>query len=174
MAATVLLFISCAPKEQKQKGHEWAWEGSGAFDTDEGRAFYGVGTASGIKSQALLEATADNRARAEVAKIFDAYVAILSKDYMASTKAGDMSAIVEEQHVGQALRVLSMTGLNNAAIVDHWMDPDEGTLFSLCRLDLAAFKSAVDDLEELDGRFRDYIRGNAEKIHEKLEKMERK
>jgi hypothetical protein len=171
MAAALILGIGCDPKKPKQKGPEWVLKGSGAFDSDEGKVFYGVGAASGIQNRALLRATADNRARAEMAKIFETYVAVLFKYYMASTTVGDMSATSEERHLGPAIRSFSMTTLRYATIVDHWMDPNDGTLFALCKLDLAAVKGTLDDLEELDSKFRDYVRSNAEKIHQELEKI---
>jgi len=88
--------------------------GSGAFDVDKGKVFYGVGIASGIRNQALLRSTADNGARAEVAKILETYVAVLAKDYMASTTAGDMKASSEEQHVEMALKTFTKTTLHGA------------------------------------------------------------
>jgi hypothetical protein len=171
MAAGLMLFNGCASKEPKE-GPEWVWKGSGAFDDDAGKVFYGVGAASGIKNAAMLRTTADNRARAEVAKVLESYVAVLSKDYMASTTAGDMSASSEEQHVEQALRSFSKTTLHGAEVVDHWKDPEDGSLYALCKLDLLAFKGALDDFEELDEKVRDYVRSNADKMHEELKEME--
>ena len=47
-------------------------------------------------------------------------------------------------------------------------------MYSLCKLDLLAFKEALDDYKELDAKVRDYVRDNAEKMHDELEKMEDK
>lgn len=97
-------------------------KGSGAFDDAEtGKVFYGVGIASGINNKALARSAADDRARAEIAKTLEIYVAVLAKDYMASTTAGDMSVSTEEQHVEQALKTFSKTTLHGAIIVDRWM-----------------------------------------------------
>jgi hypothetical protein len=172
----ILFFVGCAGKEPAPPpaGPAWVNKGSGAFDVDKGKVFYGVGVASGIRNRSLLISTADNRARAEVAKILETYVAVLSKDYMASTTAGDMSASSEEQHVEQALKTFSKTTLHGARIIDHWKDPADGSLFALCELDLLAFKSALDDYKELDAKVRDYVRQNAEKLHQKLEEEEEK
>lgn len=163
-----------APAKKVFRGPEWVWKGSGAFDIDKGKVFYGVGMASGIKNKALLRTTADNRARAEIAKTLETYVAVLAKDYMASTTAGDMSASSEEQHVENALKTFSKTTLHGATIVDRWLDPEDGTFYSLCELDMFAFKDALDKHKELDSKVRDYVRENAEKMHGELEKMEGK
>src|SRR2546430_9087666 len=84
-------------------GPDWVNRGSGAFGVDKGKVFYGVGIASGIRNASLRRSTADDRARSEIVKTLDTYVARLSKDYQASTTAGDMSQSSEEQHVTQAL-----------------------------------------------------------------------
>jgi hypothetical protein len=171
----ILISLGCAGKEPGVRARpEWVDKGSGAFDVDKGKIFYGVGVASGIKNVALLRSTADNRARAEVAKILETYVAVLAKDYMASTTAGDMSASSEEQHVEQALKTFSKTTLHGARVIDRWRDPADGSLFSLCEMDLFAFKDALEGHKELDAKVRDYVRKNAEKLHGQLEEMEQK
>jgi len=176
MAVGILSFVGCAGPQKPAAPASPAWvnKGSGAFDVDKGKVFYGVGIASGIRNRALLRSTADNRARAEIAKILETYVAVLAKDYMASTTAGDMKASSEEQHVEQALKTFSKTTLHGARIIDHWRDPADGSLFSLCELDLFAFKNALDDYKELDAKVRDHVRQNAEKMHKQLEEMEQK
>ena len=177
LATVGLLFMtgcSSTPKGDFAQGPEWIYKGSGAFDVDKGQVFYGVGIASGISNKALLVSTADNRARAEVAKTLETYVAVLAKDYMASTTAGDFSASSEEQHVEQALKTFSKTTLHGATIVDHWQDPEDKTMYALCELDLLAFKEALDNYKELDAKVRDYVRENAEKMHGELEEMENK
>ena len=175
----ILLVAGCStsPKpsaDPASLGPAWVMKGSGAFDVEKGKVFYGVGIASGIKNKALLRQTAENRARAEIAKTMETYVATLSKDYMASTTAGDMSKSSEEQHVETALKTFSKTTLHGATIVDRWMDPSDGSLYALCELDLFSFKDALDKYNELNKQVRDYVRENAEKLHGEMEELENK
>ena len=175
----ILLVAGCAtsPKpsaDPASMGPAWVMKGGGAFDVEKGKVFYGVGIASGIKNKALLRQTADNRARAEIAKTMETYVATLAKDYMASTTAGDMSKSSEEQHVETALKTFSKTTLHGAAIVDRWMDPSDGSMYALCELDLFSFKDALDKYKELDKQVQDYVRENAEKLHGEMEELENK
>jgi len=175
----ILLVAGCAtsPKpsaDPASMGPAWVMKGGGAFDVEKGKVFYGVGIASGIKNKALLRQTADNRARAEIAKTMETYVATLAKDYMASTTAGDMSKSSEEQHVETALKTFSKTTLHGATIVDRWMDPSDGSMYSLCELDLFSFKEALDNYKELDKQVQDYVRENAEKLHGEMEDLENK
>ena len=177
MLAAVLIAVGCSSTptpsaDTAAQGPKWVMKGSGAFDVDGSKLFYGVGVASGIHNKALLRETADNRARAEIAKTMEVYVASLSKDYMASTTAGDMSKSSEEQHVENALKTFTKSTLHGATIVDRWMDPADGSMYSLCELDLVSFKEALDDYKELDAKVRDYVRENAETMHNELEEME--
>ena len=181
MSITVLGLVACGSSQptsepQNLKGidyPEWVLKGSGAFGGEAGRVFYGVGSVSGIKNHALARTTADNRARAEIAKIFEVYSASLMKDYMASTTAGDMSASSEEQHVQQAIKTFSATTLSGVQIVDHWFHPD-GTVYALAQLDLENFTNNLDKMKELNKEVRDYVRKNAEKAHMDLESEEAK
>jgi len=175
----ILLVAGCttSPKpsaDPASMGPAWVMKGSGAFDVQKGKVFYGVGSASGIKNKALLRQTSDNRARAEIAKTMETYVATLAKDYMASTTAGDMSKSSEEQHVETALKTFSKTTLHGAEIVDRWMDPSDGSMYSLCELDLYSFKDALEKNKELDKQVEDYVRENAEKLHGEMEELENK
>ena len=178
LIAGIFLTIGCASTKETPSadpaamGPQWVMKGSGACDVDGSMVFYGVGVASGIRHKALLRQTSDNRARSEIAKTLEVYVASLSKDYMASTTAGDMSESSEEQHVETALKTFTKSTLHGATIVDRWMDPSDGSMYSLCELDLISFKEALDNYKELDEKVRDYVRDNAEKMHDELEEME--
>ena len=153
---------------------DWVLKGSGAFGGEQGKVFYGVGSVTGIKNHALARTTADNRARAEIAKTFEVYSASLMKDYMASTTAGDMSASSEEQHVENVIKTFSAQTLSGVQIVDHWFHPVDGTVYALGRLDLQAFTDQLDKMNELNGKVRDYVRKNAERAFMDLEQEETK
>jgi hypothetical protein len=166
--------ITATTPIQELKAPEWVLKGSGAFGGERGKVFYGVASATGIKNYSLLRAAADNRARNDVAKIFQFYTASLMKDYMASTMAGDVKVTAEEQLVEQAIKTVTSMTLPGVEIVDHWQHPATGELYALARLDLGAFKDNFEKVKELDAKVRDYIRKNAERLHEQLEKEEKK
>lgn len=169
---SMLYSCSTAPVSETSKGGPgWVTKGSGAFDSPKGKVFFGVGSASGIHNRSLLISTADNRARAEIAKIMETYVAVLAKDYMASTSGGaDVSQSTEEQHVEQTLKSFVQITLNGSEIIDRWKDPSDDTQYSLAKLDLTTFKDTLDKAKELNSKVRDYVKANAEKAHDELEK----
>lgn len=169
-----VLLGGCGGKDVVKTGYmkgapTWVVQGSGAFDdAGTGKVFYGVGSAAGIRSHTLLRSTAENRARNELAKIFETYTSSLMKDYMASTTAGEPGVSNEEQHVEQAIKTVTSATLSGGEVVDHWVLKETGELYALVRLDLDSFKNAMDRAGELNNRARDYIRSNAERLHDEL------
>lgn len=141
---------------------EWVNKGSGAFGGDK-QLFYGVGSASGIRNHSLARSTADNRARAEISKVFETYSASLMKDYAASTTAGDFSASSEEQRVESAIKTFSANTLNGVQIVDHWIHPTDGTIFALAQLDMAGFADQISKAKELSAKVKEAVKRAAEK-----------
>ncbi|RJR15910.1 MAG: hypothetical protein C4581_11190 [Nitrospiraceae bacterium] len=159
---------------QELKAPEWVMKGSGAFGGEKGKVFYGVASASRMQNISLMRTAADNRARNEVAKVFQFYTASLMKDYAASTVAGDPDVSSEEQHVEQAIKTVTSMTLSGVEVVDHWQNPATQEFFALARLDLNSFKDNFDKMQTLDKKVRDYIRENADRMHEELEKEEAK
>lgn len=164
--------MTAATPIQEYQSPDWVRKGSGAFGADQGKVFYGVGSASAIQNPPLLRSTADNRARNELAKVFQIYTASLMKDYAVSTTAGTPGVSSEEQLVEQAIKTVSGMTLSGVEIVDHWQNPATGEYFSLARLDLAAFKGNLEKAKELDAKTKEYIRQNSDRLHEQLEKKE--
>jgi hypothetical protein len=77
----------------------------------------------------LARTTADNRARAEIQKIFETYSASLMKDFQESVTAGDFSSSDESQMLTDAIKTFSAVTLNGVELVDHWIHPVDGTIY---------------------------------------------
>ncbi|MBI5180943.1 MAG: LPP20 family lipoprotein [Nitrospirae bacterium] len=185
--AAVILFLSflgCAgakketavapPVQPASVEPEWVRKGAGAFLNKGDKAFYGIGSVSGVMNKSLARTTADNRARAELAKVFETYSASLMRDYAASTTAGDFKKTSEEQNIEQAVKTFSAATLSGVVIIDHWTDPQDNTIYALAKLDLENFKETLNKMKEMNAEVRDFVRKNAEKAFEKLEAEEQK
>jgi len=174
VAAAAFVLAGCAGNKPvsgpiAEQAPEWVNKGSGAFkDGQNMGAFYGVGILSGVQNRALAVDAADNRARAEIAKIMNTYVTLLNKDYMASTTAGDMTKTSEEQNITQALKTFTDINLAGVVIIDHWKDPSDGTYFALAKLDMANIRKSLDNAKELDAKVRDFVRANSDKAFDEL------
>jgi hypothetical protein len=170
----------CAGRHPAKGGQppDWVIRGSGAFKDAGDKVFYGVGGVTGVKNRPLAQTASENRARAEITKIFETYTASLMKDYASSTTGG--GAITgamptsEEQNVEQAIKTFSSATLNGVMIIDHWTDTSDDTMYSLARLDLVSFKNSLDKVKELNSSVRDYVKKNAEKSFDDLAAEEQK
>jgi hypothetical protein len=174
MVILILSLVGCAGRNVKNEEPEWVRKGNGAFLDKEQKAFYGVGAVMGVMNKPLAKTTADNRARAEISKVFETYSASLMRDYAASTTAGDFKKTSEEQNIEQTIKTFSANSLSGVVIIDHWTDPSDGTLYSLARLDVEKLKENIQQAKELNASVRDYVRANAEKAFNQLEKEEEK
>ncbi|MFA6582684.1 MAG: hypothetical protein WCS77_00160 [Elusimicrobiaceae bacterium] len=182
VAMTVVFVAGCgggkkeiASEPMVPNAPEWVNKGTGAFtDANGQKVFYGVGMVSGVRNRALAIQAADQRARSEIAKSLDNYVAVLTKDYMASTTAGNMDKSSEEQDISTTLKGFTKFTLQGAVIVDHWRDPSDGTVCSLAKLDMAAVQQTLNDAKELDAKMRDFVRANADKSFDALAAEEAK
>ena len=179
LGVAAVILASCAGVKPSPTGEPaWVTKGSGAFKNEGKQVFYGVGAISGVRNKPLARTAAQNRARAEITKIFETYTASLMKDYAASTTGGaavtQESATSEEQHIEQAVKTFSAATLSGVEIIDYWTDSSDGTLYALARLDVESFRNSLDKIKELSAEVRDFVRKNAEKAFENLEGEERK
>jgi hypothetical protein len=157
---------------------EWVNKGTGAMkDKDGKQVFYGVGSVQGVRNIPMARTSADDRGRGEIAKIMNSYITSLTKDYMASITAGDMSKSSEEQMVSQTLKNFAKFTLHGSVPIDHWVDrsdPTSNIVYSLVKLDMAAVQASLAESKELDAKVRDYVKANAEKAFDELAAEEAK
>ena len=151
---------------------KWVLLGGGAWSDSKGKAFYGVGSATGIKNYSLQRTIADDRARGDLGKVFEVYMTSLTKDYQAHTTMGGFGASNEEQNAEVALQVVVHQTLRGVVIVDHFEIPARQEFLSLARLDYDAFKRNVEnnkEFQQLPRKIRDDIKERADKLHEEME-----
>ncbi|MER3423976.1 MAG: hypothetical protein C4293_12855 [Nitrospiraceae bacterium] len=149
---------------------KWVKQGSSFND----KAFYGVGSVNGIKNEPLAWEAAQNRARAEVARNFETYTGYLMRDYAASTTAGDFTRNTEEQNVERAIKTFTAVTLSGVQQVDRYKDVKTGTYYVLAKLNLSDMKEQLAQAKELNAQVRDFVRKNADRLFERLEKEEEK
>lgn len=148
---------------------DWVVKGSGAFGGSQGKAFYGVGSASNIQNPGLRRRAADSQARAEIAKILNTYVANLEKQYQESTFAGDEHGQAQEvQMVTNALKSFTQAQLNGVQIVDHWISKDGSTEFALALLDFDMMKDSMDRVNTLNDRMRAVVKARSDAAFDEL------
>ena len=152
----------------------WVKEGSGSFHQDDSKALYGVGSIVGIHNEPLAWEAAENRSRAQLAKSFETYTGYLMEDYAASTTAGDFSKAAEEQNVERAIKTVTTVTLNGVRPIDRYKDEDLNSYYVLSKLSFKDMKEALQEAKELSQEARAYVKENAERLFDKLEKEEAK
>jgi len=168
VSALVLILAACSGTPK------WVSKGGGYMSEKDSKAFYGVGAVTGIRNEPLAKETADNRARADLAKYIDTYTAYLMRDYAASTTAGDFTKSSEEQNVERAVKTFVSAHLSGVQVVDRWeKDEKSGKVtYALAKMDLASFKESVSQMKDLNEAARDFVRKNAERAFDRLQQEE--
>jgi hypothetical protein len=167
----VLLLIGLAACGGPPK---WVQKGSGAFNEKDSKGFYGVGSVVGVRNEPLAWDTAENRARAEIAKTFETYTGYLMRDYAASTTAGDFTRNTEEQNIERAIKTVTTATLSGVRPIDRYKDEKTNTYYVLAKLNLDEMKNNLEQAKELNAEVRDFVRKNADRLFDRLEKEEDK
>ncbi len=134
---------------------DWVNEGSQAVENNEGRLIHGVGMAPAMGDVSLQKSTADNRARAEVARVLSTYIDAVSKDYTASS-GGEADLNVERE-----IRSTTQLALSGARILGHWKDDDTNDIYAFAELDLDAVEATLKTATSLSDAFKKYYKENA-------------
>ncbi|MGH8640995.1 MAG: hypothetical protein ACRET6_04755 [Burkholderiales bacterium] len=145
---------------------DWVNKGTNVLNDKNGRLFHGVGSSAALGDESLQRSTADERARAEVARILSSYMDVISNDYAASTGAGaDASA---EQAVSRQVKAVTKMNLAGSKIIGRWKDSRTAMVYSICELDLKQVKGTIQGAKDMNEDLRRYIDRNAENIFDKV------
>ena len=132
---------------------DWVNKGTAYVEDKDGRLFHGVGSAGPAGDDVLQRAIADDRARAEVARIFSSYLEVASRDFQAAGRSGE--ARTSEEALSRQIHSLSKVNLSGAKIVARWLDARTKTVYSIAELDVkhvTGILSATHDMNEAHGR----------------------
>jgi hypothetical protein len=147
---------------------EWVNEGSNILTSQQGRHFHGVGSAPMLGDFSLQTVTADNRAKAEVARILASYMEIVSRDYLASGDAEE--AGFTGQDVSQQMRKLKKIQLNDVEVIGHWQDKDTKTVYAIAEVDMQAVRKALEEAAELNPGLKAYLATKGDSIFDRISK----
>jgi hypothetical protein len=174
MIVAAIILAACSSQTQLEselgiKGApDWVNKGTAYVNNKDGRLFMGVGSAAPMGDAALQRATADDRARAEVARIFSSYLDVVSNDYQASAKSGGDS--VNEEAVSRQIKNLTKIDLAGAKIIAHWKDTKSKSLWAICELDIKAIKDNIAARHDMNENVQRYIQNNADNIFDRVSK----
>jgi len=145
---------------------DWVNEGTNILKTKNGRLFHGVGSAPPLGDFSLQTSTADNRARAEVARILSSYMEIVSRDYIASGKADE--AGFTEQSVSRQIDNITKINLTGVRIIGHWRDKKTDRVYAIAELDMNQVKKTLEGVEAMNSGLKDYLDTSGGKIFDRI------
>ena len=169
---TALLLVGCSSKTQVESdlhiedAPDWVNEGNQMLNDEDGRLFHGIGSAPPMGDHSLQKNTADDRARAEVARVFSSYLTVASKDYSAAASQGDEQ--LSEQSVSRQIDNLTQVNLTGAKIIGRWQDENTGSIWSLAELDLGRVKQTLDKAQQMSPALREFLAREGEPIFDRL------
>ncbi|MCG6886924.1 MAG: hypothetical protein LJE74_06930 [Proteobacteria bacterium] len=172
ISGVILLLAACASKTTVESdlgisgAPDWVNEGTQYLNDKDGRLFHGVGQAPAMGDESLQISTADNRARAEVARILTSYLDVVSNDYTSASGSGDKA--INQQAVSQQISNLSKINLSGAKIIGHWKDDKTGTIYSIAELDLSRVKDITAQVKDMNADLKRYIIDNSNNIFDKM------
>lgn len=178
MLGAALLLAACSGKNVVEsdlhiKGApDWVNEGTQILKTGGGRLFHGVGSAPPLGDMSLQTSTADDRARAELARVLSSYMNVVSRDYVGSSAAGDRSAT--EQSLSREIENVTRLNLSGARIIGRWRDPKTNMIYALAELDLKAVKDTLRGVEEMNSGFDSYVDRHGETIFDRMAEERKK
>jgi hypothetical protein len=149
---------------------KWVNEGTATLKTKDGRLFHGVGSSREVGDMSLQTSVADNRARAEIARILSSYMEIASRDYIASGKA-DQSQFTQ-QNVSREINNFTQLNMTGARIIGHWRDTKTNVVYSIAELDMDHVKTTLDKVKEMNPGFKGYLQSQGENIFDRISRRE--
>jgi hypothetical protein len=147
---------------------DWVNEGTSTLNNKDGRLFHGVGSASPTGDMSLQKSIADDRARAEVARVLSSYMDVVTNDYMAAAKSGGTG--VSEESVSRQIKNLSKVNLTGARIIGSWRDPKTNIIYSIAELDMKQVKDTLGGVQDMNTDLKRYIETQADNIFDRVAK----
>jgi len=145
---------------------DWVNKGTAVLNDKDGRLFHGVGASPTLGDEALQTSTADDRARAEVARILSTYIDAVSNDYSAATGTGANANA--DQSVSRQIKAVTKQNLAGSRIIGRWKDSKTNMVYSIAELDLKQVKTTLDGANGMNDDLKRYIGRNADNIFDKV------
>jgi hypothetical protein len=145
---------------------DWVNKGTQAVNDKDGRLFHGVGAAPALGDDALQRSTADDRARAEVARMLSTYIDAVSNDYSAA--AGTGANANADQSVSRQIKAVTKQNLAGSKIIGRWKDSRTNMVYSIAELDFKSVKTTLEGANGMNDDLKRYLGRNADNIFDKV------
>lgn len=169
-----LLLSACATQNRVEsnlniKGApDWVNQGTNILKTNDGRIFHGVGSAESMdpRYQFLQTSTADDRARAELARVLSSYIEVVSKDYAATAGTGKDTAY--QFSISQQIDNITRVNLTGSRIIGRWRDKKTNVIYALAELDMTKVQDTIRGVKDMNEGLREYIQREGNNIFDRM------
>ncbi|WP_455203428.1 hypothetical protein [Kaarinaea lacus] len=177
ISSLLFLFSGCSSGPTKVESDlgikgapDWVNEGTSTLKTKDGRLFHGVGSAPLMGDMSFQTSVADNRARAEIARILTSYMDVVSNDYITSGKANEDG--YTKQSASREINNITKVNLTGARIIGHWRDTDNSVIYSIAELDMDQVKNTLKNVEDMNKGFQGFITTEGDNIFDRITERE--
>lgn len=173
--AVVLALGACAGRTRVesnlgiQGAPDWVNRGSQALNDRDNRLIHGIGSAPAMNDLSLQTSVADERARAEVARVLSSFMHVVSQDYGAAASMGTDQQ-QNEQSVSREIESITNQNVSGAKIIAHWRDPKTGAIWSLAELDMKTVNAMVAGSKQMNAGFKNYFAAHANNLFDSMAK----
>lgn len=145
---------------------DWVNKGTSTLKTKDGRLFHGVGSAEVMGDLSFQTSVADNRARAEIARILTSYMEVVSRDYVASQSAQEEG--YTQANASREINNVTKINLSGARIIGHWRDKKSGVVYSIAELDMEHLKQTLSQVSAMNEGLKGYISSQGDNIFDRI------
>lgn len=170
--AAAMMLVACAGKTKVKSdlyikhAPDWVNEGTNILKNRGGRLFHGVGSAPAMGDMSLQTSTADNRARAELARILSSYMKVVSSDYASAAPAGEDANM--SQSISRQIENFTNINLTGSRIIGRWRDKKTNVIYSIAELDMEQVKKTVEGVEEMNQGLKTYLVNEGDNIFDNM------
>ena len=147
---------------------EWTALASGVYREPSGKeVFYGLGSVGKEESTSDRKILSEDRARNELAKVFDSYIKRLAKEVTGS-KLSNSVTDVHRNRLGSSLDERTATILMEAEITQYWSNKNNGKVYSMAQLDLNRLTDKLDSIKSISPEDRSFLKESIVRAHSSM------
>lgn len=146
----------------------WTMKGGGAFTVEGKKVFRSVGMSSNVGDEGMTFNESESQARVRLSYIMKTYVKAMEESYKRSIKTGDMPQAQFEQDITHVSETMTKSKFSGAQVVDRWIDPKNGNVYTLLELDLNSVNDMIKQAQGISQQLIDTVGKRSEEAHEKL------
>ena len=153
------------PIVNKVLAPEWTVLKSGVYHDASGKAvFYGLGSVGKGEDYPDRKILSEDRARDELAKVFTSYMGRLVKKLSIEHSDNPLTNINKDQ-LNNSIEEGTATIMMEAEITNHWLNPDNGKVFSMAKLDLSRLIDRLDGFGSISKGDRTFLKNSIVQVH---------